>query len=189
MFKSITFGSLEFPFSEDFSGGLVEEEPGVLRFYLFGPRVESASDDEDAGVFADSRCSSTDSFEDAFPPTAYSHLSSPPPCPPARDRHEPGKPSVATYNSCTSRDVASARPAQRHSPRSADEAKHSTRRCLLRRCYGRPPHAQGTCFYRKRVCERCGEGGHGQERCSLATSAAPREASHSGDEQTRNEEL
>jgi hypothetical protein len=182
MFKTITFGSLAFPFSEDFSEGLVEERPGVLRFYIFGPPIEVASaNEEDADAFfLDSRCSSSDSFDDALPTPPQSQSPDKPcsPVSPSGRTEKPdaprAKPRPFDMSPTYAQDYATA--AQSAQPRhcrlcGADSHAHRRcpTRCALPRCRRRPVHAKGTCVYRKRVCTRCGGSGHGQERCTTTT--------------------
>jgi hypothetical protein len=167
--NTITFGTLAFPFSSDIREGLVEEEPGVLRFYPVGSYVETCEDEGD-GPSRDSLTSSADSLEDlssAAPAQAH-----PPPhaSTPLEQRYQDdgfdidlGRPHNGHEHAETNAHTRARKCCK------LCNAEHSYRRCpsrcLKRSCARRRAHAAGTCHYRKRVCAQCGETGHGPDRC------------------------
>jgi hypothetical protein len=169
VFKTITFGSLAFPFSEDLSEGLVEEQPGVLRFYLFGaPRqglaasVEDSTnatgawgEDEgdaadDSAFFDGSRCSSSDSlFDDARSTTTSQPRS--PMSSPTRSSSEDQSCSPRSFDSPCSEDSPLAR-----GRTYVDETTPS---------HSPPPSSSSPTRHEPRLCSLCGAGAHSPKRC------------------------
>lgn len=168
MSSTITFGTLSFPFSTNPREGLVEEEPGLLRFYPLGSYVEvNCEDEEGDGPFRDSLTSSSDSHEDP-----YALVDAP-----ASDVQLAQASAQLDYFASFDTQQGEASCPELNTERTrycrlCRVDSHSSRRCPARcrnrSCARRRMHADGTCYYRKRICRLCGESGHGQARCPTA---------------------